>query len=256
VLRRHGDELLCRPRAMRGAVLYPPPTLACPELDTSRMPFRSALVTSSALMLLLAVSIAAAPTSLAAQGDASRSDSSRNDSSRVALGLSAVGAFTVHGGGARVERHVDALEIGGQLDLGHLVSRRVRISTDVSFLRSFPMEERIDTEGKTYRDSFFDLSGSVMATLLGAAPSATITPYIGGGVGVHALSSNFGSIVIDTRYNANKFGLLATAGVRARVGQSGRRAVTLELRRVQVSEVSRASLHLGIVALFNDLARR
>jgi hypothetical protein len=208
------------------------------------MPFRS--VSAARFALFVASFAAASPAPLAAQ----------RDSSRTALGLSSVGAFAFLAGGARIERHVNGAEIGGQLDLGYFASPRLRVTADVSFLRSFPLEEHIEIEGMTYRDSFYDLSGSTGVTLLGAAPPASITPYIGAGVGVHALSSNFGSIVIDTRYNSNNFGLLGTLGLRARVGRSGRRAVQLELRRVQAKNVSRVSLHLGIVTLFNDLARR
>jgi hypothetical protein len=119
-----------------------------------------------------------------------------------------------------------------------------------------PLTVRIEFDPKTYRAVFYDLSGNVGVTVLGAAPRSALVPYVGGAVGVHVLSSNFGNLLIDRRYNTNNFGLLGTLGVRARVGATGRRAVLAELRRVQSDNVSRLSLHLGFAALFNDLARR
>lgn len=170
-----------------------------------------------------------------------------------ALGLSAAAAFGVHAGVARVERGARAVEGGLQLDLGHFSSPRLRLTTDISYLRSLPYEERVETEGKTYRDVFFDLSGSVALSWFAAHPSARVNPYVTAGVGMHVLSSSFESLTIDTRYNTNNFSLHGGAGLRLRVGD--RRALVAQVARVQVRNVSRTTLQLGMEALFNDLAR-
>lgn len=180
----------------------------------------------------------------------------QTDSARAALGLSAIGALGIQAGASRIERDVNGLEAGAQVDLGHFGNPRIRLWSDIAFLRSMHLTERFEVEGRTYRGVFYDLSGNVGVSVLGAAPGATFTPYVGGAVGIHILSSSFGSLAIDSRYNTNNFGFLATLGVRTRIGSSGRRAMLIELRRVQAKDVSRLSLQLGLATLFNDLARR
>lgn len=174
----------------------------------------------------------------------------------TSLGIASAGLVAIHVAGARIERGAEGAEGGVTLDLGHFNSARVRLVTDVSFLRTFAYEERVETEGKSYRDVFYDLSGNVAIAVHTNAPTARATAYALLGVGVHALTSSFGSLALDARYNSNNFGLLAGGGVRIRHGGGSRRAYLLELRRVQAHDVSRLSLHLGIAALFNDLARR
>lgn len=174
----------------------------------------------------------------------------------TSLGIASAGLVAIHVAGARIERGAEGAEGGVTLDLGHFSSPRLRLVTDVAFLRTFAYEERVETEGKSYRDVFYDLSGNVAIAVHANPPTARATAYALLGVGVHALTSSFGSLTLDARYNSNNFGLLAGGGVRIRHGEGSRRAYLLELRRVQAHDVSRLSLHLGIAALFNDLARR
>lgn len=155
-----------------------------------------------------------------------------------------------------MERSIRGAEAGLSIDLGHFASPRVRLVADGAFLRTFPYTERVESEGKTYRDVIYDLSGNLSVVARATPVESRLSPYIGAGVGIHVLTSSFNSLAIDTRYNTNNFGLLAMAGLHARVGQGLRRSLRVEMRRVQAKDVSRLSVHLGVSALFNDLARR
>lgn len=172
------------------------------------------------------------------------------------LGLRGIGAFGVHVGVAHVERGAEAMEAGATLDLGHFPARRVRLSADAAFLRSFPLREFVVADDSVYRDVFYDLSGHVMLDLLLRDPRRRVVPYLGFGAGVHVLTSSFGSIPIDRRYNTNVFGLRSSAGLRIRAGGSGRRAISLEGNATLARHVSRATARVGMEWLFGDLIER
>jgi outer membrane protein W len=175
--------------------------------------------------------------------------------STPAFGVRAIGAVGVHAGRAMIERNAEAYEVGGRMDVGHFKIDRIRVVADLSFLRTLTYEEFVPSEDTTYRDVFYDLSGHVTVQWFLRNPSHRVAPYASTGVGVHALTSSFSSIVLDQRYNSNRFGLRAAAGMRVRLGSDRRRALFVEYAGTLVREVSRGSLHLGIEALFGDLAR-
>jgi len=205
-----------------------------------------ARLVAAALLAILSPTFAARRAH--AQGDSVNTRRGTN------LGLAAIGAVTAHVGGARIERGFRALAGGLTVDFGHLASPRVRLVTDATYLLTSKRTERVETEGKSFRDNFRDLSGHI-ALAAHASPAARLSPYVAAGVGVHVLSSSFGSLSIDTRYNSNNFGLLGAAGVRTRLGAGQRRALDLEVRAIQARNVRRVSLHVGLAALFNDLRR-
>lgn len=225
----------------RGAATTLPPHFAIrATFRVNRPPFR--LPT----WLVLATLGVASALPLGAQQDAERTSS---------LGLSSTGALSVHVGASRIVRGARGVEGGVTLDLGYLATPRLRVLTDLSFLRSLSYEERVEHENRTYRDVFYDLSGHVALSAHANAPTSRITPYALAGVGIHLLTSSFGSVVLDTRYNTNNFGLLAGGGVRVRGGPGSRRAAFVEIRRIQAKDVRRLNLQLGASLLFNDLVR-
>lgn len=175
---------------------------------------------------------------------------------RTHLGLAAVGALTAHASFAALQREYRALGAGATVDFGYIRSPRVRLLADVTYLRTFPRTEFIQAENRSYRDDFRDLSGTVAFAFHANRPTASLSPYVMAGIGVHVLSSSFGSAVIDRRYNTNNYGLLAAAGARLRTGTGGRRALLVEARRVMAHDVGRVSFHLGLSSLFGDLAPR
>ncbi len=173
--------------------------------------------------------------------------------SGAALGLRALGAFSLTARGIRDERDVTGMEAAAELDLGHLPSRRVRVGTEVAFMRTRLFDEYVQQDDASYRDVYHDLSIHVLVTLLMRDPARTIVPYVGAGTGVHVLTSAFGSIPIDVRYNTNVFGLRGAAGLRLR---GSTRAVRIETSAVLAREVSRATVGLSFDWLLGDLRRR
>lgn len=200
-------------------------------------------------VLALSLPVLLSPRSAQAQGDSLPASAPSN------LGLAAIGAVAIHGGWASIQRGFHAAEVGGTVDFGYLRSRRIRLVADLTYLLTFPREETVESEEQTYRDVFRDLSAHLSLAFHATPPSARVSPYVLTGVGVHVLSSSFGSTVIDTRYNTNNFGLLAAVGTRVRVGGSGRRALQLEIQTMQARNVRRVGVTVGVAALFNDLVR-
>jgi hypothetical protein len=169
------------------------------------------------------------------------------------LGLPAVAAVGFHGGLARLERSSDGQEAGLLLDLGWMRGRAVRLQGEVAFLRA-TLTETLVLEDSTFHGDYFDLSAGVSAVWL-ASPDAGVSPYALLGVAVHALSSSFANVVLDQRYNANRFGSHVGAGIRVRIGSS-RRALFAEARRIIADQVDRTEVRFGGLLLMGDLYRR
>jgi hypothetical protein len=118
------------------------------------------------------------------------------------------------------------------------------------------LTETVVVEDSSYRGPVYDLSGGVSVTLLPTGPRSRIAPYLVAGIAVHALSSSFGTLVLDQRYNGNPFGLHGGAGIRLRLTDSGRTAIWTEWRGTIAENVNRTTLRGGLMLLFNDLAAR
>lgn len=168
------------------------------------------------------------------------------------LGLRGIGAVGLTASASSIERNATGIELGATLDLGHLRSRRVRPGAAVSFLRSLPRSEYVAQEDATYRDVFYDLNGHITLTALARDPDHRLVPYASIGAGVHALTSSYGSIPIDIRYNTNVLGLRMGAGLRFR-GRA--RALSLESTAILARNVSRATIGLSTEWLTGDLRR-
>lgn len=171
---------------------------------------------------------------------------------QASLGLASVGAVGVHVGTTRAEYDAEGPEGGVLVDFGWVRVPSLRLQGEVALLRA-TLTERIEVEDRTYRDHFYDLTGSLSLVAMLRDAGRLAIPYVTVGIGVHALSSSFGSIPIDRRFNANPFGSHAGAGLRLRLGAAGGRAVFVELRRTIAEHVDRTSLRAGGLILFNDL---
>lgn len=169
------------------------------------------------------------------------------------LGLPAIAAIGVHGGFARLERSSNGQEGGLLVDLGWLRGRSIRLQAELSFLRA-SLTEYVELEDSTFDSDYFDLSAGVSSVWLASA-EGKVSPYILGGFAVHALSSAFGSVLLDQRYNTNRFGSHIGAGLRLRFGAS-RQAVFVEVRRIIADEVDRTAVRFGGLVLMGDLHRR
>ncbi len=169
------------------------------------------------------------------------------------LGLSALAAFGVHGGFARLERSSTGQEGGLLVDLGWLRGRSVRLQGEIAFQRA-TLTEYLELEDSTFHGDYYDLSAGVTSVWL-TAPSSQVSPYVLAGVAVHALSSTFGNAELDRRYNANRFGSHLGAGVRFRLGSS-RQALFAEARRIIADQVDRTVFRVGALVLMGDLYQR
>ena len=166
------------------------------------------------------------------------------------IGLQAVGAIGIFGGPARLERSSRGQEGGLLLDLGWLRGRSLRLQGELSILRA-SLTEFVEVEDSTFHGDFYDLSGSVSAIWL-TSHSARVSPYALAGLSVHALSSAFQTVVLDRRYNANRFGSHVGAGIRLRLG-STRQVLFVEGRRIIADEVDRTVVRFGGLVLMGDL---
>jgi hypothetical protein len=140
-----------------------------------------------------------------------------------------------------------------ELDLGRFAGSRTRFQIEATFLRG-GLHEFVELEDHTYNGHIYDLTGAISGVQLLRAPRRRVQPFISGSLSVHAMSSSFGSTILDRRYNTNNFGAQAGIGLRVRLGSHGSRAFVLELRRTTVHDMNRTSLHLGVMRLLRDLA--
>lgn len=168
------------------------------------------------------------------------------------VGLHAVGAIGLYGGQARLERSSRGQEGGLLLDLGWLRGQSIRLHSELSVLRA-TLTEYVEQEDSTFHGEYLDLSGSVTAVWL-TSHRAQVSPYALAGISVHALSSAFQTVVLDQRYNANRFGSHIGIGLRVRFGGT-RQALFVEGRRVIADEVDRTVLRAGFLVLMGDLYR-
>lgn len=163
--------------------------------------------------------------------------------------MGALGALV---GAASMQREIHAAEGGVLLDLGWTGSPRLRLQAEVEFLGG-TYSQYIAVDDRTYRSPVADFSVGITALYEFGGPSSRTMPYVSAGIAVHALSSSFGTGVLDQLYNANPFGSHVGLGVRRWVGTSGRTGLFVELRGVMAQNVSRASLRVGALAFYRDL---
>lgn len=173
---------------------------------------------------------------------------------RSHLGLTAFGGLGLHVGYAQLERSSDGQEIGTLMDLGWMRGRSVRLQAEVSFLRATLTETVSDPflEDSTFHGNYFDLTAGVNVVGL-LSPDGQVSPYALAGLAVHALSSTFGSPLLDARYNANRLGSHFGVGLRFRSGS--RQAFYTELRHTFADEVDRTAVRVGAMVLFGDQHR-
>ncbi len=200
-----------------------------------------------ALLVLLACAIASAPALALAQGG-------NDDSATSRLGVTGIGALGAHVGVISMERSIHGVEGGLLMDLGWMHTRRLRLQGEVEYLGA-RYSEFVEVDDRTYRSPISDFSVAVTAIYALRTGSARTVPYLSAGIGVHALSSAFGTAVIDRRYNANPFGSLVGIGLRQWRGDGGRSGLFIEARRVIAENVDRWSLRIGALAFYRDLVR-
>ncbi|HET6681663.1 MAG TPA: hypothetical protein VFG84_10720 [Gemmatimonadaceae bacterium] len=167
-------------------------------------------------------------------------------------GLAASGSIGVVGGFASLRAADPAFETGISLDLGWVGSRPIRLVVDAEYLKGHL--SRLDSLGNRGRGPFYDMSLHVGVRYLPTL-GHLVAPYLGAGVGVHALGSSTRVVEVDELYNRNIFGAHAMVGFYSFLTADGRNALNFELRGVSAGNVRRASLRLGLTRFFRDLAQ-
>jgi hypothetical protein len=175
------------------------------------------------------------------------------DTGQPAKGIGASGALGFKGGGAELQRAGGSQFLGIELDLGRFAASTTRFQIESTFLRG-GLLEFVELEDHTYNGHIYDLTGALVGLQLLRPPSRRVQPFISAAFSVHAMSSSFGSTILDRRYNTNNFGLQAGVGLRVRLGRHGQRALAIEVRRITVREMNRLSVSIGLLRLMRDLA--
>jgi hypothetical protein len=170
------------------------------------------------------------------------------------LGIGGASAIGFQVGYPRVERSSGSFEAGAFLDLGWIHAPRFRLQGEVDFLRA-SLTERVEVEDTTFHGVFYDLTSAVSFIALAGSPTQRLVPYLTAGIGVHALSSAFGTRAIDKRYNANPFGSHVGLGLRLWLSGRGRNGAFVEARHVVAANVNRTSIRGGAMVFFRDLIR-
>ncbi|MFN8574039.1 MAG: hypothetical protein U0132_18425 [Gemmatimonadaceae bacterium] len=173
---------------------------------------------------------------------------------RAHVGLTASGGLGVFGGGGQATHDLTGGEAGALVDLGWIWSPRVRLTGDAAWFAG-PHREFVAQDDRSYKSTVFDLTGSVSLRLLGGSASSRLVPYLSGGFAIHALSSSFGTLPLDQRYNANRFGVLGAVGMERWIGSSGRQSVWVEWRVQEVTDASRWTARVGWTRHFAAMAR-
>ena len=170
------------------------------------------------------------------------------------LGLHAAGGLGLFAGGGRAIHDLPGGEIGALVDLGWAWAPRVRLVGDASwFIGS--LHEYVAQDDRDFSGAVYDLSSTVSLMALSGPTTARQSAYVSLGFSIHALSSSFGSIPLDQRYNANRFGIAAAIGGRAWIGRDGEQALFTELREIRVSESHRWMVRTGFMHNFGPLTR-
>ncbi len=173
---------------------------------------------------------------------------------RAHVGVTASGGVGVFAGGGRASHDVTGGEVGALVDLGWIWTPRVRLTGDAVWFAG-PHREYVPQDDESYKSTVYDLAGTVSLRLLGGSSTSRLVPYASVGLAVHALSSSFGTLPLDQRYNANRFGATAGVGVERWIGPAGRHSVWLEGRVQGVTDVSRWTARVGWVRHFSSMTR-
>lgn len=166
------------------------------------------------------------------------------------LGLGASSAFGFHVGAGQIKHASLGTEVGGALDLGHVVHRRVRLSVGLDYLGM--LIDRTDSLGVRERGAGYVFTALADVNVIPSL-SRRVSPYGGMGFGVDAVGTTISNEQIGTTYNTNVFDLHAQVGALYRVTPRG--YVSLEARATGARVVRRLSLRVGYSWLYNQLSR-
>ncbi len=138
------------------------------------------------------------------------------------------------------------------LDLGWLRGERTRLQAETGMLRGVTRDS-LSYHTQSTEAVHYDITATLTMVWLGGSPDSRLVPYALAAVSAHVLSSTIGIPEFDIRYNANRFGSQVGAGLRLRLGASGRQGVYLEARRVIADDVTRSIARVGALFFLSDI---
>lgn len=163
------------------------------------------------------------------------------DTGQTRLGVDRVGVYMSY---TSVDKGRNGWELGGDLDLGSVITRSAHLLVEGNYLHADL--DRNDALGLPIAGSFHDFSvGAALRVWLFRA--GIVEPYIGAGVGVHFIGNDIDAAQsIEHEYTGTKIGGEYFGGVAVDISRDQRWAVYGEVRRVEVSPVSRTTYRLGL----------
>ena len=162
----------------------------------------------------------------------------QTDSTVAQLGLDRVGSYLSY---TTVEHGRRGWELGGDVDLGSVFTRKLHVLAEVNYLHADV--HRFDVDDVPIPGSFHDFSVS-MAARYSVARVKRFEPYVGAGLGVHFLGTDIArSQPIHDAYTGAKLGGEYFLGISYDLTK--RWALYGEVRRMEVSPASRVTYRLG-----------
>lgn len=164
----------------------------------------------------------------------------QSDSTRAKLGLDRVGSYLSY---TDVEHARNGWELGADLDLGSVIRPALHLVAEANYLQADL--DRRDAVGAAIPGSFHDFSIGAAARL-SLFHVARFEPYVGAGVGLHFLGTDIAkSQPVHDDYTGVKLGGEYFGGVSFDLTRDRRWALYAEVRRMEVSPVSRTTYRLG-----------
>jgi hypothetical protein len=178
------------------------------------------------LTLFAMLALVATPFSLSAQVE-----EERDVAARPLLG--------VHLGYAGIEKAKNTIELGASAEIGSYRTPRLRFVLGLDYLSSET------TRPPRPAGSFSDLS--VNGDLrFKPFQVRTVAPYLGGGLGLHFRSNDYGDPNIADIYDGVAVGVQGFVGVLVDGADTGRWGFSGEFRAVRAKDLHRSSLRAGL----------
>ena len=154
----------------------------------------------------------------------------------------------MHAGAGQIKHATLGAEVGAALDLGHIASRRVRVSVGIDYLGM--SIDRPDSLGVRERGHGYVFTAFADVNV---APSLVrrVVPYAGAGFGIDAVGTTISNEQIGALYNTNVFDVHAQLGVLYRATPNA--GFSLEARATGARVVRRVGVRLGYTIFYNEL---
>jgi hypothetical protein len=164
----------------------------------------------------------------------------QDDTTHARLGLDRVGSYLSY---TTVEHARNGWELGADVDLGSVFRPALHLVAEANYLHADL--DRRDAGGAAIPGSFHDFSVGAAARLT-LFRVARFEPYVGAGLDLHFLGTDIAkSQPVHNDYTGFKLGGEYFGGVSFDLTRDRRWALYAEVRRMDVSPVSRTTYRLG-----------